>query len=561
MSDVARVKAAVDAIALISTYVPLRRSGARWIGRCPFHSDRNPSFSVSPEGFFKCFGCGVGGDVIRFVELKEGLGFRQALAKVAEFAGVPLTATADAPRAADKAAEHAAGLALLNAAAVYFGRLLDESSKAADARAALAEREIPENAAKAFGLGYAWGEDGDWTKLVKRKGWSIETSIAVGLTASSRTHDRFRHRLMFPIHDDKGRVVGFGGRRLRENEPAKYINSPDSSWFRKGRLLYAAHLAQPAWRETRTAVLCEGYLDVIRLHLAGVSSAVAPLGTALTEWQAATVAARARTVVLAFDADAAGRKAALAAWALLKPRGADIRWLELPAVEDPDSFARRASAEAVRKAINEAPPFWERWLAEEIRAAASREAKQSAIEAILVRLAEWGNPVEAELLAEEVASAAELPISAVRARLTALRQPKRVEGRRRTERVSTAGRPRGPEAVFARFILHHPEQRFQLAERVAGLDLHPWLGRLLFGGDDPDPSYRQWAADERMAEAHEIDIEALIAQLSDLSRRREIERRLKTLRSRHEDLRAAGRFEEARAVTEDIQRLLREAYG
>lgn len=561
MSDVERVKAAVDAVALISTYVPLRRSGARWTGRCPFHDDRSPSFSVSPEGFFKCFGCGVGGDVIRFVELKEGLGFRDALARVAEFAGVPLTPVTDAPRAADEAAERAAGLALLDAAAAYFARLLADSSKAADARAALADREIPEEAVKAFGLGYAWGEDGDWTKLVKRKGWSIETSIAVGLTASSRAHDRFRHRLMFPIHDDKGRVVGFGGRRLREDDPAKYINSPDSPWFHKGRLLYAAHLAQPAWRETRTAVLCEGYLDVIRLHLAGVASAVAPLGTALTERQAATVAARARTVVLAFDADVAGRKAALAAWALLKPRGADIRWLDLPSGEDPDSFARRAGAEAVRKAIDEAPPFWERWLADEVRAAESREAKQSAIEGILERLAEWGNPVEAELLAEEVASAAEIPMSAVRARLGALRQPKRVEDRRRAERISTSGRPRGPEAVFARFVLHHPEQRFQLADRVSGLDLHPWLGLLLRGGDDPDPSYRQWAADERLAEAHELDVEALIAQLVDLSRRRDIERRLGTLRSRHEDLRAAGRFDEARAVTEDIQSLLREAHG
>ncbi len=560
MSDVERVKAVVDAVALISTYVPLRRSGARWSGRCPFHDDRSPSFSVSPEGFFKCFGCGVGGDVIRFIELKEGLGFREALAKVAEFAGVPLTPVGDV-RAADGDDQRGEGLALLERAADYFGRLLADSSKGEDARRALTDREFTPAELTAFGLGYAWGEDADWTKLVRRKGWSLDLSVAVGLTASSRSQDRFRHRLMFPIHDDRGRVVGFGGRRLREDDRAKYINSPDSPWFHKGRLLYAAHLAQPAWRETRTAVLCEGYLDVIRLHLCGVASAVAPLGTALTERQAATVAARARTVVLAFDADDAGRKAALAAWALLKPRGADIRWLDLPSGEDPDTFARRAGAAAVAAAVSEAPPFWETWLEREIRSASDREHKQAAIEGILAKLAEWSNPVEAELLAEAVAEAADIRIEAVRARLAALRPQARKAERRRAGQVSTAGRPRGPEAVFARFVLHNPDQRFDLAARVERLELHPWLGYLLKGGGDDDPAWRQWAADERHAEVHEVNIDELIVQLADLSRRRDIERRLADMRRQHDQLRAAGRFDEARAVTEGIQLLLREARG
>lgn len=560
MSDVERVKAAVDAVALISTYVPLRRSGARWTGRCPFHDDRSPSFSVSPEGFFKCFGCGVGGDVIRFVELKEGLGFREALAKVAEFAGVALTPAGE-PRSGGEEDRRDEGLALLERAGGYFSRLLADSSRSEEARRTLAEREFPVEHLTAFGLGYAWGDDADWTKLVRRKGWSLDLSVAVGLTASSRAQDRFRHRLMFPIHDDKGRVVGFGGRRLREEDPAKYINSPDSPWFHKGRLLYAAHLAQAAWRETRTAVLCEGYLDVIRMHLCGVTSAVAPLGTALTERQAATVAARARTVVLAFDADAAGRKAALAAWSLLKARGADIRWLDLPPGDDPDSFARRAGAAATASAVADAPPFWDSWLEREIRGAADRESKQAAIEGVLGRLSEWGNPVEAELLAEAVAEAADIRLDAVRARLAALRPQTRRSENRRAGQVSTSGRPRGPEAVFARFVLHHPDRRFELAARVERLELHPWLNHILRGGGEDDPAWRQWAADERHAEVHEVDIDELIAQLADLSRRRDIERRLSEMRKRHDELRAAGRFDEARTVTEGIQSLLREARG
>lgn len=556
MGDVERVKDAVDPVALISSYVPLQRRGTRHVGRCPFHDDRTPSFHVSPEGFFKCFGCGVGGDVLRFVELKEGLGFREALAKVAEFAGVELERRGKGEPTARPDRE--LGLTLMERAATYFSRLLRESSRGEAARALLEERRIPAEAWNRFGLGYAWGDEGDWTALVRRKGWSMELSLATGLTAGNRSSDRFRHRLMFPIRDERGRVVGFGGRRMREDDPAKYINSPDSVWFRKGRLLYGAHLAQAAWRDTGRAVLCEGYTDVIRLHLSGLPGAVAPLGTALTERQAAQVAARTRQIVLAFDGDEAGQKAALAAWSLLAPRGADVRWLQLDPGDDPDSFALREGASALQAAVDEAPPFWETWLQCNIASAGDIDRKRDAIERTLERLVAMANPIEAELRAEQLAEAAGLGVDAVRLRLRELDPRRRPTGPDRETRVapsSTRGRPRGSEAFVIRHILHHPADRFRIADALQDCRLHPWLALVVSGETGEEPGMRQWLAELRLADPPKEDLEALLEDVRRIARNREVTAQTARLRSEHDRLRAEGRRDEARLVLRRIQEL------
>lgn len=552
MDDVARVKSQLDAVALISSYVPLKGAGGgQYKGQCPFHEDRSPSFSVRDDGLFYCFGCGARGDVLGFIEQIEGVPFPEALRRAAEFAGVELSA---ARREAGPQVPYQAGLDILDRARTYFHRLLLESSKADHARAALEARKLPTEVWEDFAIGYAWGAESDWTGLVRKKGWDLELSERVGLTGGGG-RDRFRDRIMFPIRDERGRTVGFGGRRLDESVPAKYINSPDSPWFHKGQVLFGLHRAQDHWKTERRAVLCEGYTDVIRLHSIGVRGAVAPLGTALTTRQAGRIGARVRTVVLAFDADDAGRKAALAAWTHLHPRGVEVRWLDMPEGEDPDTLVHTLGAEAVRELVDTAPLFWSTYLERHIAGASDTAEKRRALDEVVGRLAELENPVDADLLAEEAAAASGVRVKSLREQIERQRRPTPASRRPRARRSEMGGRPRGTEGMLVRYLLHHPDQRFELEERLGELALHPWVKAALTGRQPEDPGYRQWLADEAFAEAPHVDREALISEIEELARERSRRSEMQRLEARHEELRQAGRMDEAREVARELDRM------
>ncbi|MEW6218394.1 MAG: DNA primase [Thermodesulfobacteriota bacterium] len=359
--SVRRVKEAADIVEVVAGHVALKRTGGSYKGLCPFHGEKTPSFVVHRErGFYHCFGCGEGGDVIAFVMKQQGLSFPEAVRELAQRFHVPLPAE----EAGDDGRERRLRAALYEAnrkAAELFRRLLLGPPGAAGRRY-LAERGIPGALGERFGLGFVPDR---WDTLVKeapRLGLDPETLLAAGLVSrheTGRLYDRFRGRLIFPIFDPRGRVIGFGGRILGPGEP-KYLNSPETLVFDKGRTLFGLCQTQAAIRQAGRCVLVEGNFDLLALVAHGIEAVAAPLGTALTRAHLRLLRSHCQELILLFDADAAGLKAALRAVPLVLAEGFEARVGILPAGEDPDTFVRRhgrAGLEACLAAAQPLPEF------------------------------------------------------------------------------------------------------------------------------------------------------------------------------------------------------------
>ncbi len=330
------VVAAADMVEVVSGRTALRRtSGSRFMGRCPFHEERTPSFSVNPvEKLFYCFGCGKGGDVIGFVRDTENLDFVGAVEWLADRFRVQLEYEETSPRVEEARRRRERLLALLEQTTGYFERLLWEGETGAHVRAYLAERGIGEAAAKEFRLGLAPGRG--LAEKARERGFSAEELRAAGLT-TVRGSDYFPARLMFPLCDARGRVLGFQARKLREDDPlrGKYVNSPEGDLFHKGSILYGLHLARTAIAKQDRAAIVEGNTDVIALRQAGFEPVAASMGTALTEGQLREIGRMTRRLFLCFDADAAGQEATLRGMELALARGFDVRVVTLPRGQDP----------------------------------------------------------------------------------------------------------------------------------------------------------------------------------------------------------------------------------
>jgi DNA primase len=334
-----RVKQAADIVEVISAHTDLRRQGARYVGLCPFHEERTPSFSVEPqEKLYHCFGCGVGGDVIKFVEEKEGLGFAETVELLADRYGVELERQQEDPRAEAKRQQRRRLEQLLERTAGFYASYLWESEEAAKARDYLAGRGLGEEVLRDFGVGFA---PSAWDKILVRgqqAGFSVEELRGVGLAQRGRgggEYDRFRSRIMFPIRDRRGRVLGFGGRAMRSDQGAKYVNTAETDFFHKSKLLYGVDRAKAAIAKAGRAVVVEGYTDVLALHQAGIEEAVGVMGTAITGEQVAALSGMVEEVVLALDADSAGQEAMLRAQRVAAGRRMRLRVAAMPAGEDP----------------------------------------------------------------------------------------------------------------------------------------------------------------------------------------------------------------------------------
>ncbi|MDX6590082.1 MAG: primase [Solirubrobacterales bacterium] len=351
-----RVKQTADIVEVISAHTDLRRQGARWVGLCPFHEERTPSFSVEPqEKLYHCFGCGVGGDVIKFVEEKEGVGFAEAVELLADRYGVELEREQEDPRAEAKRQHKRRLEQLLDRTAGYYANYLWESEEAGKARDYLAERGLGEQVLRDFGVGYA---PSAWDKILVRgqqAGFSVDELRGVGLVQRGRgggEYDRFRSRIMFPIRDRRGRTLGFGGRAMRSDQGAKYVNTAETDFFHKSQMLYGADRAKGAIAKAARAVVVEGYTDVLALHQAGVEEAVGVMGTAITGEQVATLSGMVEEVVLALDADSAGQEAMLRAQRVAAGRKMRLRVAAMPAGEDPAAMmAEAGGAERFRGLI------------------------------------------------------------------------------------------------------------------------------------------------------------------------------------------------------------------
>lgn len=407
-----------DLVDIVSEHVHLRHQGKNLMGPCPFHEDRSPSFSVSPEKqLYHCFGCGTSGDLFAFVMKKEGLDFAGAVEWLARRGGVALPEGADSPADRRRGQEREQTFQALVAAAAFFQRLLRGHPSADRARQYLAGRGVTDASRDRFGIGYAPGTGTALQAALTRQGFPVETLTRAGLVAGSggRPRDRFLDRLMFPIRDELGRVVGFGGRVLGAGEP-KYLNSPETILFNKRRLWFGLDLARQAIRQSGRAVVMEGYLDVITACQHGFEEAVATLGTALGPEQAALLGRFAREAVVAYDADAPGQRAALKSGPVLRVAGLDVRVARISGGKDPDEFLRTAGAPAFQKALEEALPLVE--FAFE-QAAAGRDlntvaGKVAVVEAVAPYLAAEANAVAQAAFMGRLAGRLGVPEDALR---------------------------------------------------------------------------------------------------------------------------------------------------
>jgi DNA primase len=351
------LEAAVDMVDLVGGKTPLRRSGARYVGRCPFHDERTPSFSVDPvKKVYYCFGCQRGGDHIKFVRETENLDFAAAVETLADRYGVRLEYEQSSPADERKRAERGRLLRLLDDAAGFYTRYLWESAEAEPARAYLVERGIADETVRDFRLGFA---PSAWDRVCAAalaKGFTADELGRAGLSGRGRRGpvDRFRGRLMFPLADVRGRVRGFGARQMPGGEPPKYLNSQDGALFRKADIVYGLDRARAAIASEGRAIVVEGYTDVLALHQAGITNTVASMGTALTEAQVTELRRLCSSLFLAFDADAAGEAASLRGMALAEGKGLAVRIVALPPGRDPadvvladrEAFARSLESAA-----------------------------------------------------------------------------------------------------------------------------------------------------------------------------------------------------------------------
>ncbi|MBI2012765.1 DNA primase [Candidatus Curtissbacteria bacterium] len=365
MDQVDEVKSKVDIVEIISSYLPLRKAGRNFAALCPFHSEKTPSFMVSPERqVFKCFGCSEAGDVFTFLEKMEGWDFRETLEELAKRVGVKLTYTGGfgKTKIKDKLVE------INNLVAKFYAHVLNKHPLGETARKYLKRRGIRKNIWEKFGLGYAPGGWENALNFLTKRGLALEDVATAGLLVSRDAgrqsyYDRFRERLIFPLKDSRGTILGFSGRiiepetlrrgSVQARNEAKYVNSPETPIFTKGSILFGLDVARGAIRDKGEAILVEGEFDVLSSASAGVQNVIASKGTALTDRQVAIVGRICENVVLCFDTDLAGDAAARRGIELLDLAGVNIRVATLGRYKDPDEFAQKdptGFAKAIRGA-------------------------------------------------------------------------------------------------------------------------------------------------------------------------------------------------------------------
>jgi len=468
--DVARVRASTDIVGLISQYTQLKRVGQRWTGLCPFHAEKTPSFSVNDsEGLYHCFGCKASGDAITFVREIEHLDFVGAVELLAARTGITL-------RYSDRE-EHegrrrqARLLELVDRAADWYHERLRTSPDAGAARRYLRDRGFDADEVARYRLG--WAPD-DWDQLVRSLGAKAEDLEAAGLgftNRAGRLQDFFRARILFPIDDERGRPIGFGGRKLPGTEGAKYQNSRDNVLYNKSKALYGLDRSKAGIVQANEVVVCEGYTDVIGFERAGVDRAVATCGTALTEDHLRSLKRFSRRVVLAYDADEAGQAAAERVYAWEQAHEISVFVVDLPPGADPDELAR-SEPERLRSAVTDARPFLS-FRVERVMGAAdldSPEGRARAADATLAVVAEHPDALVRDQYVMDLADRCRVPADQMRGRLEQVRRsprPAPTDGRssRRREEPEAAPQPThrlpdlpdGVESEALRLRIHHPE--------------------------------------------------------------------------------------------------------
>jgi DNA primase len=467
-----RLRDAVDMVELVGAKTDLRRVGSRFTGLCPFHDERTPSFSVNAaDKLFYCFGCQAKGDAIGFVEQAEGLDFVDAVEMLADRYGVQLERENDDPRAEQERHHKKRLRSLLERAASFYSAYLFDSNEARPARDYLASRGLSEEILRQFRIGYS---PSAWDRMIvgaQQGGFRPNELRDAGLAQRGREgglYDRFRGRIMFPLADRRGQVLGFGARAMRDGQGPKYLNTSENEIFHKGQQLFGLHLAHGAAAKSGRIVVVEGYTDVLALHQAGISDSVAIMGTALTSDQMKRLAQTASDVVLALDADRSGQEAMLRV--ARAGGGATLRVVEMPAGKDPADLIAAGEAESFRKRLDTAVPITQfqlrRVLADaDLDSPAGRDRALEQAAQLIAEQTTEGSAVRDELV-REAADRLDVPDNRVR---TALKSPAPMVSRMASSPAHDPG-PEFPAGASASDLALGPEHEF-LVRCLASDDL------------------------------------------------------------------------------------------
>jgi DNA primase len=416
------LKSHADIVQVVQERVPLRRSGTAWKGLCPFHGEKTPSFQVNGDkGFFHCFGCGVGGDVIKFVELFDKITFPEAVRQLAARAGLPVPEPEDSTNDTEGQREREALLKAHEVASSWFREQLATPAGGA-ARRQLQDRGLTAETIERIGAGYAPASREALKGRLLKEGFALPMLLRTGLVVQrddKTVLDRFRNRLIIPIHRDNGAIVAFGGRAMESGQQPKYLNSPETPIYVKGRTLYGLHLSKSAITKAKHAVMVEGYFDFAQAYQAGITNVVASSGTALTPAQAKLLKRFASKVVLSFDPDAAGQGAAARSSELLVAEGFQVNVATLPAGDDPDNFIRKSGGAAYQERLRQSRPYLD-YLLE--RAAAGHdfsndESRREFLNAMLAIAARIPDAAARDQFADRLAHKARITEEVVRAEI------------------------------------------------------------------------------------------------------------------------------------------------
>ena len=426
-ATIEQIRNASDIVEIIGSFVPLKRAGTNFLGLCPFHKEKTPSFNVNPsKQIFHCFGCHKGGDVFTFIREFENLNFLESVQRLAERAQIPIDFEMT-PGQREEGSLKQKLRTLHEQVAKHWEMILANDANAQIARDYLARRGVSEEAVKRFRMGYAhdrWDNILNWAKSKKHDPNLLEKGGLV-IAGDKGHYDRFRGRLIFPICDEQGRVVGFSGRVLSpEQKGGKYINSPETPIFSKSRIIYGLDKAKRPILDAKSTVVCEGQLDTIACHLAGIENSVAPQGTALTADHARILKRYAEEVILCFDSDTAGQQAALRSLDDLLASGLAIRVAVIPKPHDPDSFIRENGVEAFRHVIDEAPGFFDFLISYlcQIHDADSDRGRVNIVQAMREAVQKTDNPVLIDTYAQKLSHRLNVAADAVRSEFAKRKQ-------------------------------------------------------------------------------------------------------------------------------------------
>jgi DNA primase len=506
-----RVKTQADIVRVIGDYVRLKKSGQNFLGLCPFHSEKTPSFAVHPvKQIYHCFGCGVGGDVFSFVMAVERCEFPEAVRTVAEKCGIPLPRQRlRSPEERKQMQQRPALVEMHREAAAFFVKQLNETSEGRAARTYLEDRGLDEPTMARFGLGYAPSSGDALFKQLRGKYAEklLDSSGLFSRDQGGRLYDRFRRRIMFPIADERGRVIAFGGRALGDDLP-KYLNSPETPIYTKSNVLYNFHNAKEAIRSAKFAVLVEGYMDAIAVARAGVGNVVASCGTSLTELQTKLLARpmEAPRVVVNYDPDSAGQAATERSLSLLLEQQIDARVLALPGGMDPDKYITEKGHHAYQKLLAQAPPYLD-YLAGRARTQfdlATAEGKLRAVNFLMPYVQRMPNRLLRSEWATRIATQLRIEEPVLRESLRKAATERRGEVKPKAELLTAPARP--VERRLVQMLFEADGFREQLAREIQEHHLHQGLetekifAALLPGcasGERPDPNALAAALDDR----------------------------------------------------------------